>query len=126
MKDELIIKKCLKCGAVVNVLENCNCDNCGITCCGEKMKTLTPGEVDAAKEKHVPTFSFEENILKVEVNHVMEEEHYIKWICLKNENEEHFVYLKPGKDAKVEFLNVKTGTLYAYCNKHGLWSAEIK
>ena len=38
MKD-LIIKKCMSCGAVVKVIEDCNCP-CGIECCGEKMIEL--------------------------------------------------------------------------------------
>ena len=39
MKD-LIIKKCAKCGAEVLVIEDCKCEACGITCCGEKMEVL--------------------------------------------------------------------------------------
>ena len=34
---EYIVKKCLKCGAVVRVIEDCNCDNCSFICCGEYM-----------------------------------------------------------------------------------------
>ena len=30
MSKELIIKKCQKCGAMVKVIEDCHCDNCGI------------------------------------------------------------------------------------------------
>ena len=35
---ELILKKCMKCNALVKVLEDCSCDDCGIICCGEPMK----------------------------------------------------------------------------------------
>lgn len=38
--EKLIIKKCSKCGALVEVLKDCSCDNCGIVCCGEKWKKL--------------------------------------------------------------------------------------
>ena len=27
--EKLIIKKCSKCGALVEVLKDCSCDNCG-------------------------------------------------------------------------------------------------
>ena len=37
MKNELIIKKCQKCGALVEVINDCNCGDCRITCCGEPM-----------------------------------------------------------------------------------------
>ena len=36
--SELIIKKCMKCGATVKVLEDCDCMECGIKCCNEQMK----------------------------------------------------------------------------------------
>lgn len=126
MKNELIIKKCLKCGAIVKVIQNCECDDCGIMCCNEKMVEMRPNSVDAAVEKHVPTYVIEDNMLKVRVNHVMDSDHYIEWICLKTETKEECVYLKPNEDAVAVFLNVQSGTLYAYCNKHGLWHTKIE
>lgn len=125
MNKELVIKKCLNCGAVVKVFEDCNCSDCGIKCCGEQMKIMKANSVDAAVEKHVPTYEVLGEVLKVRVNHVMEDDHYIEWICLKTYNSEEYVYFKAGEDAYAEFRNVQSGTLYAYCNKHGLWSTEI-
>ena len=48
--NELIIKKCNKCGALVKVFKDCP----DISCCGEEMRELVPNSVDAAIEKHVP------------------------------------------------------------------------
>ena len=125
MEKELIIKTCTKCGATIKVLKDCTCDNCGITCCDKKMVTLKPNSTDAAFEKHVPTYEIKDGNLIVSVNHVMDPDHYIEWISLvTNDNEETF-YLKPGDDAKVTFTEKTKGTLYAYCNKHGLWKKEI-
>ena len=126
MKNELIIKKCVKCGAMVKVLEDCNCDNCGIKCCGEEMKVLAPNSVDAAVEKHVPTYEKVEDEIVVKVNHVMEKEHYIEWISLVAENKEYTVKLYPEQDAEARFPYIPGATLYAYCNKHGLWKTEVK
>ena len=56
MKNELIIKRCIHCGATVKVMEDCNCEGCGIICCNEPMKVMVPNSVDAAVEKHVPTY----------------------------------------------------------------------
>ena len=50
MKNELIIKKCQKCGALVEVINDCNCWDCGITCCGEPMVKLISNSVDASFE----------------------------------------------------------------------------
>ena len=38
---------CEKCGALVKVLIDCTCENCGIKCCGETMKEISAedGEV---------------------------------------------------------------------------------
>ena len=56
MKNELVIKRCKSCGATVKVIDDCNCNECGIICCGEPMEKLVPNSVDAAVEKHVPTY----------------------------------------------------------------------
>ena len=122
---ELVIKKCFKCGSIVQVLEDCNCP-CGIQCCGEEMKTLSPNSVDAAVEKHLPTYEVKDGKIFVTVNHVMEEEHYIEWIAFAFENKTVFKYLKPGKEA-VAHCKYKPGMkVYSYCNKHGLWKKDVE
>ena len=126
MKNELVIKKCNKCGATVKVIEDCNCEGCGIVCCGEPMQVMVPNSVDAAVEKHVPTYEILDDELVVKVNHVMEKEHFIEWIALVKENKEYTVKLYPEQDAVARFPYLKGATLYAYCNKHGLWKAEVE
>jgi len=124
--NELIIKKCLKCGALVKVINDCDCEDCGIECCNEEMVILKPNSVDASIEKHKPTYEIKDEKLIVTVNHVMEEDHYIEWICLVTATEEHYIYLTPGTSHTVEFPKVNRGIIYAYCNKHGLWQTEIE
>ena len=123
---ELIIKKCLKCGATVKIIKDCECDNCGIKCCGEPMKEMKANSADAAVEKHKPTYTIEDDKLIVTVNHVMEEDHYIEWICLLTENKEEYVYLNPGDEPKAIFDKVLSGKIYSYCNKHGLWVTDVE
>lgn len=125
MKEKFVIKKCLQCGAIVKVIKDCDCKDGGILCCNEKMQDIKANSTDAAVEKHVPTYEVENGILKVRVNHVMEEEHFIEWICFKTEGKEEYVYLNPKQEATAIFSNIQAGTLYAYCNKHGLWSAKV-
>jgi superoxide reductase len=121
---ELIIKKCNKCKAIVRVIEDCNYP-CGIVCCGEEMKALKANSTDGAMEKHVPTYEIKDDEIIVEVNHVMDEDHYIEWICAISENEEQIKYLKPGMKAKARFKLRDNMTLYSYCNKHSLWKLEV-
>ncbi len=123
MEKELKIKKCNLCGTVVNVLGNSKNE---IICCGEQMKELVPNSVDAAIEKHVPTYEKDGNKIHVTVNHVMEDEHYIEWICLVTENKQCMTKFAPGQKAEASFCYIPGSVLYAYCNKHGLWKAEVE
>ena len=54
MENKLIIKKCNDCGAIIKILNDCNCKNCGIKCCEKEMKPLVPNSEEASAEKHVP------------------------------------------------------------------------
>ena len=126
MSKELIVKKCKSCGATIRVIKDCKCPGCGIVCCNESMEVLVPNSVDAAVEKHVPTYEVKGDKIEVKVNHVMEDEHYIEWVSIVTDNEEYIVYFKPGMEAKAEFKYVPGSTVYAYCNKHGLWKVDVK
>jgi Desulfoferrodoxin len=52
-------------------------------------------------------------------------EHRIEWIALVAENKVEFRFLKPGEEPKAEFDEAESGMVYAYCNLHGLWEAEL-
>ena len=124
--QELNIKKCKKCGALVKVLEDCHCGDCGIQCCGEQMELLKPNSVDAAFEKHVPTYEIKDGKIFVRVNHVMEEEHYIEWISIVFDGVEKTTYFKPGDEPVAHCKYVPGSTIYVYCNKHELWKTEVE
>lgn len=126
MKNNLILKKCAKCGALVKIIEDCNCEDCGIKCCGEEMKVVTPNSIEAAVEKHIPTYERVEDEIFVKVNHVMEKEHFIEWVAMVTDTREEFVKLYPKQNAECRFKYVPGAKLYAYCNKHGLWVADVK
>ena len=123
---EFVIKKCLKCGATVRVIEDCHCDNCGIQCCGEQMKELIPNSVDAAVEKHVPSYEIKDDKIYVTVNHVMDEDHFIEWVAFEFEDKEVIKHFKPSEEAVTHCKYVPGSTIYAYCNKHGLWKKEVE
>lgn len=120
------ILKCLKCGALVESIVDCTCQNCGVQCCGEPMTELKANTFDAAIEKHKPTYVKNGNMIEVSVNHVMEDEHFIMWIELVTKDTQIKKILKPGDEAKAVFHYVKGSTIYAYCNKHGLWSTDVE
>jgi len=126
MKKEFVIRKCLKCGAIIEVMEDCMCENCGITCCGEQMSVLEANSVECAIEKHLPEYEIIGNYVEVKVNHVMEDEHYIDWIGIDAENLNAKKYLKIGETPKAIFPYIKGSRIYAHCNKHGLWETVVE
>lgn len=121
MNRELSLKKCFKCGSLVEVLKDGE-----ITCCGEQMKKVAANSVDAVVEKHVPSYEVNEEKITVRVNHVMEEDHYIEWIAMAYDKGICKKFLKPGETAEVCFKYIHGSKIYAYCNKHGLWENEVK
>lgn len=123
---ELILKECKKCHALVKVLEECNCQDCGIICCNEAMTNVVPNTTDASFEKHIPTYEVKDNQMIVTVNHVMEEEHYIEWILVKTVKQNIEILLEPAESPTITVPYEKGALLYAYCNKHGLWKKEVE
>ncbi len=120
---ELVLKKCLKCKAVIEVLEDKGCET---FCCGEEMKKIIPNSVDAAIEKHVPNYEVNDNKILVKVNHVMEDNHYIEWIAICSDNKTCKRFFKPGEIAEAKFEYIPGSIIYAYCNTHGLWSKVVE
>ena len=93
---------------------------------GEGFVELVPNTVDAAQEKHVPVVEVKENnlvLVKVgEVEHPMQEEHYIMWIAqVIGETLVKKIDLNPGDKPQALFENKEDAEYYAYCNLHGLW-----
>ena len=94
----------------------------------EGAEPIAVGSVDAAKEKHIPVVKRVGDTLEVtvgSVTHPMLEEHHIEWIALESEGRLVFKYLKPGDKPVVDFCDAASGTVYEYCNLHGLWKAEF-
>jgi len=124
--DKYVMKKCSHCGSLVKVLENCHCVSCSLSCCGYEMEDVVSNSVDCDASKHIPTYQVENDQIVVSVPHVMEEEHYIEWISLVGDTMEMTVYLKPSDDNRNVVFPYLKGTLYSYCNKHGLWKSEVE
>ena len=100
-----------------------------VICCGQKMKELIPGTVDASLEKHVPVYQVEGNVVSVKVGaaeHPMLQEHFIEWVFLQTKQGMQKKGLKPGQAPEVCFAlceGDEVEAVYAYCNLHGLWKA---
>lgn len=127
MKNERKFYICSVCGNIVGLIE----DGGGtLVCCGQDMDQLVPNSVDAAQEKHVPVAKRQNGMLAVEVGsapHPMTVEHHIAWIAVAQGNMTQRATLDKTGQPQAEFP-VADGpvTVYAYCNLHGLWFAEIQ
>lgn len=117
--------RCELCGNMVALIKK---GGGTLVCCGQNMTKLEANSTDAATEKHVPVVSREDGKIKVTVGsapHPMLPEHHIEWIALVTDDEVKLKYLKPGEEPQAEFTEVPSGTVYAYCNLHGLWKAAL-
>lgn len=120
------VHKCELCG---NIVEFVHPSGGQLVCCGKPMKKLVAGEVDAAKEKHIPAVKAVAGGYEVVVGsvvHPMEEKHYIEWIELIADGIHYTQHLKPGMEPKAFFkTEAKTITVREYCNLHGLWKTSL-
>ena len=119
--------RCDKCG---NLVESVHSSGVPMMCCGEKMRELVPGSVDAAVEKHVPVVGVEGSVVRVHVGsvtHPMTEEHLIEWITLETNQGVLRKVLSANEAPEAVFAlaeGEKAVAAYAYCNLHGLWKAD--
>ena len=119
------VKEVYRCAICGNIVEIMHMAGGTLTCCGQPMELLTENTVDAAKEKHVPVVEAIEGGYKVSVEHPMQDNHYIEWIELVEENKIQRVHLKPGdKPEAVFYTDCKNVYAREYCNLHGHWSSK--
>ena len=113
------IYKCETCGNVIELLDD---KGNKIICCGKEMTQLIPENSEGAKEKHVPVVTKNND----EITVTIDEDHYINWIALKYDNKTIRVTLKPNEEPEAKFPYIKGSTIYAYCDKHGLWKTIVE
>ena len=119
---------CEHCGNIIEKIED---KKVPVVCCGEKMKPLIPGMVEASHEKHIPVVSVLGDEVSVSVGsvaHPMAEEHSILWVYLETDRGVQRKSLEVGKPPVVSFRlsdGERPIAAYAYCNLHGLWMSEI-
>lgn len=118
---------CEHCGNIVGMIHDAGVP---VMCCGQKMTKLEAGTVEASREKHIPVVSVENGIVSVNVgavDHPMIPEHSIQWVYLQTDKGGQRKSLEPGDAPAVKFAlaDEKPVAVYAYCNLHGLWKADI-
>ena len=118
---------CESCGNILGMVKD---DGGVMTCCGKEMIVLVPNTVEASQEKHLPDVKRTECGVSVKVGsvlHPMTEEHYIDFIYIKQGKRGQRAGLSIGESPEADFCcdADKPVEVYAYCNLHGLWKAEV-
>lgn len=118
---------CKHCGNLIGMIHSAGVP---IKCCGENMAELVPNTTDAAQEKHVPVATVSGNTVSVSVGsteHPMTEDHSIEWVYLQTEKGGQRKAFAAGDAPKATFVldGDKPVAVYAYCNLHGLWKADL-
>ena len=120
--------RCPICGKIIAIVEG----RSGVPtiCCGRPMELLEENTQDGAREKHLPVFKQEGNVLHVtvgEVEHPMMDNHYIQWIALITNKGNQRKTLNPGDAPKADFALLEGEEVVAvleYCNLHGLYRTD--
>jgi superoxide reductase len=126
MNQEVTFFRCKHCG---NLVELIKVGGGTLVCCGDNMEQLVPNTTDAAVEKHVPVALRKDGKIYVEVGavaHPMVDVHYIEWIAVAGDEGIERINLVPGVEPSAVFADKKNAVVYAYCNLHGLWKADVK
>lgn len=115
---------CNKCGNLVQGDKGVSDE-----CCGKRMNQIFGG-VDGNPSKHTPIVSITNGKLVVDVGkegHPMEKDHLIEWVYLKTDRGRYIKYLDVNENPSVTFpiTNETPLEVSAFCNKHGLWHAEM-
>lgn len=119
---------CKECGELVGVIDN---EGSKLFCGKDPMVELKPNTIDASKEKHVPQVTIFGNTVTVKIGsvlHPMLKEHHIDWVYLQADNGGQRKNIKNNSEATVVFelaKGEKAVKVFAYCNLHGLWSADV-
>ena len=96
--------KCNVCGNFVEVVENGAGE---LTCCGQAMDLMEIQTEGEKAPKHAPVVEIDGDKVTVcvgEVQHPMDDDHYIQFIELTVGDEKYLKQLKPGDEPKATFI----------------------
>lgn len=92
-----------------------------VSCCGIN---LPPLDAEAADDGHAIQIQQVEDEHFVSIAHPMTKEHYISFVAFVTSDRVQFVKLYPEGNAETRLQLRGFGTLYWYCNHHGLFKMK--
>lgn len=97
--------------------------NALISCCGV---TLPPLEAEEPDEEHAWTVETVEDEQFLTIHHPMTKDHFISFAAYVTTDRIQMVKFYPEGDAQTRIQLRDTGTLYYYCNRHGLYGEKYR
>lgn len=104
---------CPNCGNVIN-----STGESEISCCGRKLEPLKAKQANGAHRAKIEAI---DNEHYVTFEHEMSKSHYIRFVAYVTCDRLILVRLYPEQDAQLRLPIMFGGSLYFYCNQHGLW-----
>ena len=92
------------------------------SCCGVQ---LPPLEAEKDDPEHMIQTERMEGDLYATMQHPMEKTHFISFLAFVTADRVQLVKLYPEQDAAARFPVHGRGSLYAYCNRHGLFLKKV-
>ena len=108
---------CPVCGNVITAVGKGSFSCCGIP--------LPVQEAQPEDNAHTITVEPVEDEICVTIAHPMTKSHYISFIARVSNDRAELVKLYPEQDITVRFKKRGHGTVYAYCNRDGLFSRRL-
>ena len=94
-----------------------------VSCCGITLPALEAEETD---DDHAITIENVEDEQYLTIHHAMTKEHYISFAAFVTSDRFQMVKLYPEGNAQARMQLWGRGTLYFYCNKHGLFKKSLR
>ena len=107
---------CPICGNIIH-----STGNAVVSCCGVTLPPLEAEEAEEADDDHAVTIEQVEDEHFITVRHPMTKEHFISFLAYVTCDRVQLVKLYPEGEAQTRLQMRGLGTLYYYCNRHGLY-----
>ena len=116
----LVRSRLYVCPICVNVLHSTG--DAVISCCGVTLPALDAEEPD---EAHTLTVERVEDEQFLTVHHPMTKDHYISFLAYASVDRFQLVKLYPEGEAQTRMQLRGRGTVYFFCNRHGLFRQKV-
>ena len=123
---------CPLCGNVIHATGEASISCCGIALPVLEVENAVDGRIPAAPENaaaadpsvHLPRVEVADGEVYLTMEHPMGKDHFISFMAYVTTDQVFFRKLYPEQTADARFPYRGPGTIFAYCNRHGLFACR--